>query len=68
MLEQGQLSFDLDLEWMQCIFELNLLDLHLPLLMVVDKQPMNQLYKLLSILGKLLSLVPILMMVDKLLL
>lgn len=61
-------GFDLYLEWMQCILELNLLDLHLPLLMVVYKQPMNQLNKLLSLLGKLLSLVPILMMVDKLLL
>lgn len=53
---------------MQCILELNLLDLHLPLLMVVYKQPMNQLNKLLTLLGKLLSLVPILLMVDKLLL
>lgn len=50
---------------MQCILELNLLDLHLP---VVYKQPMNQLNKLLSLLGKLFSLVPILLMVDKLLL
>jgi len=43
-------------------------DLHLNLLMVVYKQPMNQLQKLLSLLGKRLSLVPILMMVNKLLL
>ncbi|GLJ25797.1 hypothetical protein SUGI_0493970 [Cryptomeria japonica] len=46
---------------MQCILQLNLLDLHLPLLLVVYKQPMNQLNKLLSLLGKLLSLVPILL-------